>query len=72
MLSLRRWLRTVAKSVYGAVRTALLASVSYDWALLDMEHATNHLRCILAQLQVYAASAITAIVRLLATVKGSL
>lgn len=45
---------------------------AFTQALLDMEHATNHLRCILAQLQVYAASAITAIVRLLAAVKWSL
>ena len=41
----------------------VVAPSAYDWVLLDMEHSPNELPSILAQLQVFAASDSTAIVR---------
>ena len=50
-------------SLSNNISAEVLASAGYDWALLDMEHSPNDLRSILAQLQVYAPSHTTAIVR---------
>ncbi len=41
----------------------VVATSHYDWALLDMEHTPNELTSLLGQLQVFAASDTTAIVR---------
>jgi 4-hydroxy-2-oxoheptanedioate aldolase len=41
----------------------IVAHSGYDWVLLDMEHSPNELASILSQLQVFAASSSTAIVR---------
>lgn len=41
----------------------VLAPAGYDWVLLDMEHSPNDLNSILGQLQVFAPSRTTAIVR---------
>ena len=40
-----------------------VASAGFDWVVCDMEHSPNDLATVLAQLQVFAASASTAIVR---------
>jgi len=40
-----------------------VATAGFDWVLCDMEHSPNDLRGVLAQLQVFAASSSTAIVR---------
>ena len=40
-----------------------VAPAGYDWALLDMEHSPNELHTLLGQLQAFAASGTTAIVR---------
>jgi 4-hydroxy-2-oxoheptanedioate aldolase len=40
-----------------------VSPAGYDWALLDMEHAPNELSSLLGQLQSFAASDTTAIVR---------
>lgn len=39
------------------------ASAGYDWVLVDMEHSPNDYQNVLSQLQVYAASDTTALVR---------
>lgn len=39
------------------------APAGYDWALIDMEHSPNDYQSVLGQLQAYAASDTTAIVR---------
>ncbi|RCX10086.1 aldolase/citrate lyase family protein [Extensimonas vulgaris] len=44
--------------------TELVASIGFDWILLDVEHAPNDLRSILAQLQAVAPYDSTPIVRL--------
>ncbi len=41
----------------------VVAPAGYDWVLLDMEHSPNDLNSVMAQLQVFAASNSTAIVR---------
>ena len=41
----------------------LIAHAGYDWALVDMEHAPNDYFSVLGQLQAFAASKTTAIVR---------
>lgn len=41
----------------------VVASAGYDWALVDMEHSPNDLFSVLGQLQAFAASSTTAIVR---------
>lgn len=41
----------------------VVAPAGYDWALIDMEHSPNDYFSVLAQLQVFAASDTTAIVR---------
>lgn len=41
----------------------ILAPAGYDWALLDMEHAPNDYTNVLGQMQAFAASGTTAIVR---------
>ncbi len=41
----------------------VVAPAGYDWVLVDMEHSPNDLSSILGQLQVFAASPTTAIVR---------
>lgn len=40
-----------------------IAPSGYDWVLLDMEHSPNDLSSIMSQLQVFASSSTTAIVR---------
>jgi 4-hydroxy-2-oxoheptanedioate aldolase len=40
-----------------------VSTAGYDWALLDMEHCPNELSSLLGQLQAFAASDTTAIVR---------
>jgi len=47
-------------SPYGA---EVVAPAGYDWALLDMEHSPNDYFTLLGQLQAFAASNTTAIVR---------
>jgi len=41
----------------------VVASAGFDWVLCDMEHCPNELNSLLGQLQVFAASKTTAIVR---------
>ena len=41
----------------------VVAPSGYDWALLDMEHSPGELSTVLGQLQVFAASGTSAIVR---------
>lgn len=41
----------------------VIAPAGFDWALVDMEHAPNDLQSVLAQLQVFAGTSTTAIVR---------
>ncbi len=41
----------------------VVAPAGYDWVLLDMEHSPNDLSSILGQLQVFASTSTTAIVR---------
>ena len=41
----------------------VIAPAGYDWALVDMEHSPNDYFCTLGQLQAFAASDTTAIVR---------
>ena len=41
----------------------VVASAGFDWVLLDMEHSPNSLTGVLGQLEVFAASPSTAIVR---------
>ncbi len=41
----------------------MIATSGYDWALLDMEHSPNSIDSVLGQLQAFASSATTAIVR---------
>lgn len=50
-------------SLSSNVAAEVVSSSGYDWVLLDMEHSPNSLPSILSQLQVFAASASTAIVR---------
>ncbi len=50
-------------SLCSNVGAEILSSSQYDWVLLDMEHSPNDLSSILGQLQVFAGSASTAIVR---------
>ena len=41
----------------------VIASAGYDWVLLDMEHSPNSIDGVLGQLEVFASTASTAIVR---------
>ncbi|MBX2884888.1 MAG: 2-keto-3-deoxy-L-rhamnonate aldolase [Granulosicoccus sp.] len=41
----------------------VVATAGYDWALLDMEHAPNSIRTVLGQMQAFAPTPTTAIVR---------
>lgn len=41
----------------------LLASVGFDWLVIDLEHAPNDLRSAVAQMQAMAASGVEAVVR---------
>lgn len=41
----------------------IMAPAGFDWAVIDMEHAPNDLQMVLSQLQVFANSQTTAIVR---------
>jgi 4-hydroxy-2-oxoheptanedioate aldolase len=47
----------------GAVPAEAVAHAGFDWAVVDMEHSPNDLQTVLAQLQVWAASPTTAVVR---------
>lgn len=50
-------------SLSHAYAAEAVASAGYDWALLDMEHSPNELSSLLGQLQAFAASGTTTIVR---------
>ncbi len=50
-------------SLSDAYAAEAVAPAGYDWALLDMEHSPNDLTSLLGQLQVFAASDTTALVR---------
>ena len=47
----------------NAYAAEAVAPAGYDWALLDMEHSPNELASLLGQLQAFAATDTTAIVR---------
>lgn len=47
----------------GAFSAEVVAPSGYDWALIDMEHSPNEYFSVLGQLQAFAASDTTAIVR---------
>lgn len=47
----------------SAYAAEAVAPAGYDWALLDMEHSPNELASLLGQLQAFAATTTTAIVR---------
>ncbi|AXI45671.1 4-hydroxy-2-oxo-heptane-1,7-dioate aldolase [Sulfitobacter sp. SK012] len=50
-------------SLSSAYAAEAVAPAGYDWALLDMEHSPNELASLLGQLQAFADSDTTAIVR---------
>lgn len=50
-------------SLSHAYAAEAVAPAGYDWALLDMEHSPNEMTSLLGQLQAFAASETTAIVR---------
>lgn len=50
-------------SMCSPVSAEVVAPAGYDWALIDMEHSPNDYFSVLNQLQVFAASNTTAIVR---------
>ena len=50
-------------SLSNAYAAEAVAPAGYDWALLDMEHSPNELASLLGQLQAFANSDTTAIVR---------
>jgi 4-hydroxy-2-oxoheptanedioate aldolase len=50
-------------SLSHAYAAEAVAPAGYDWALLDMEHTPNELTSLLGQLQAFAATDTTAIVR---------
>jgi len=50
-------------SLCSSVSAEVVAPAGYDWALIDMEHSPNDYFSVLGQLQVFAASETTAIVR---------
>lgn len=50
-------------SLSNAYAAEAVAPAGYDWALLDMEHSPNELTSLLGQLQAFAATDTTAIVR---------
>lgn len=50
-------------SLGGNIAAEVVAGAGYDWVLIDMEHSPNELASVLSQLQVFAASSSTAIVR---------
>lgn len=50
-------------SLSHAYAAEAVAPAGYDWALLDMEHSPNELASLLGQLQAFAATETTAIVR---------
>ena len=50
-------------SLSSSFAADVVAPAGYDWVLLDMEHSPGELSTILGQLQVFASSATTAVVR---------
>ena len=50
-------------SLSNNISAELLSHAGFDWALIDMEHSPNDLRSVYSQLQAYASSYTTAIVR---------
>lgn len=50
-------------SLSSGFAAEIVATSNYDWVLLDMEHSPNELSTAMHQLQVFAASSTTAIVR---------
>lgn len=50
-------------SLANNVAAEVVADAGFDWVLIDMEHSPNELPTVLSQLQVFAASHTTAIVR---------
>ncbi|MEM7196718.1 MAG: aldolase/citrate lyase family protein [Pseudomonadota bacterium] len=47
----------------SSVSAEIIAPAGFDWVLIDMEHSPNSLQSVMSQLQVYAGSDTTAIVR---------
>ncbi len=52
------WLTSASSS-----SAEVIASAGYDWVVVDMEHAPNHMLSVLSQLQVFASSTTTALAR---------
>lgn len=52
------WLTSASNS-----SAEVIASAGYDWVVVDMEHAPNHMLSVKSQLQVFAASTTTALAR---------
>lgn len=50
-------------SLSNNLAAEVVATAGYDWALIDMEHSPNDYFSVLAQLQTFAASPTTAVVR---------
>ncbi len=50
-------------SLANNISAEVVAGAGFDWVLVDMEHSPNELTTVLSQLQVFAASDTTAIVR---------
>ncbi|MGR3640986.1 HpcH/HpaI aldolase family protein [Alterinioella nitratireducens] len=50
-------------SLASNIAAEVTAHAGFDWALIDMEHAPNDYRSVLGQLQVFAGSDTTALVR---------
>ncbi len=50
-------------SLANNIAADVVADAGFDWVLVDMEHSPNELTTVLSQLQVFAASDTTAIVR---------
>lgn len=50
-------------SLANNISAEVVADAGFDWVLVDTEHSPNELQSVLAQLQVFAASETTAIVR---------
>lgn len=53
----------VWNSLCSNIAAEILSTTGFDWALIDMEHAPNDLSSVLSQLQAYAGSGTTPVVR---------
>jgi len=52
------WLTSASNS-----SAEVIAGAGYDWVVVDMEHAPNHMLSVLGQLQIFASSSTTALAR---------